>query len=919
MSVRSLRVLVLLGAVFIFVCAASVAGAQAQGVFNPAAGSPVATGANPLSTAFSPDGTLLAVANANDGTLSVYSVAPGGALTEVSGSPFTTGAGAQAVAFDPAGPIVAVANPGAKTVSTFVVNAGSLIATGNFSTGTSPPESLSFNSAGNLLAAGDSDGHVSMFNVGIDGALSQVLGSPFPISIALPYSVALSPGGNLLASTNGTSNQISVYSINQAGVVGSQIAGSPLSTGASTYPNSVAFSPDGSLLASADRDGNEISVFKTSTFTQVQGSPFPTKDGATNLSPVKLAFSPDHLLATGNSNGSASVFSVGSVGTLTEIPGSPITVETGSPAAGVAFGRDGGLLAALSEFGDTVSVFSVGRPAAQITSPAHSGLYALGAKVPTSFTCSDALDAPGVASCADSNGAASPSGTLNTAAPGNYTYTVTATSRDGQTTSASLPYSVAAPPKVTISSPTQGATYTLGQPVTAGYSCAEGIGGPGLQSCAGPVASGAGLDTSGAGQHSFTVTATSADGQQTAKTVSYTVNPQTVAGGVSANLTLGYAKNALGAVVAPGSIKWGTSNTVSIGTGGGGGGSTAGKASVSDVTMQLPLSANDKTALKAISTSAGPVLSATLVLTAKTQVTTYTFTGVIVSSVSYAGSGDSAVETLTLNFAGIKVTTSTPPAKPKVKRFTGRAGKKLIPISLSGTIVHLVPTAGSFVLATSTGQLYAIHSTDSKLAAGRQATVSATPLLDGTYKAKKVTFGHRVKLAVLKGTVTSVSTATHSFVISAPGTSVAITRIGSTFPALQQTVSAVVQIAKSGTLVQRSVKRLAKQRGPACVEGLYIGLTVTQVNGQPQLELVVGSTDSSPKAPDKNKNAFPISQKQWDAMSPTLKPTSTHPKMLTLCGTGEKSKKDKSTGGLIDTWSNTKSGWLDTKNPTTII
>jgi hypothetical protein len=48
--------------------------------------------------------SLFGVANANDGTLSVYPVAPSGALTEVTGSPFTTGAGAQAVAFDPAGP-----------------------------------------------------------------------------------------------------------------------------------------------------------------------------------------------------------------------------------------------------------------------------------------------------------------------------------------------------------------------------------------------------------------------------------------------------------------------------------------------------------------------------------------------------------------------------------------------------------------------------------------------------------------------------------------------------------------------------------------------------------------------------------------------------------------------------------------------
>jgi WD40 repeat protein len=912
---RLLRVLVLLSGLLLFACATGVAGAQAQAAFNPVAGSPFDTGDNPLSTAFSPDGTLLAVANANDGTLSVYSVDATGGLTEVSGSPFATGAGAQSVAFDPAGPIVAVANPGAKTISTFLINGSTLVSAGSFSTGSSPPESLSFNQAGNLLAAGDGDGHVSMFDVGIDGALGQVSGSPFPIAIGLPYSVALSPDGKLLAAANGGSNEISVYSVNPVGAVGSQVAGSPLSTGASTYPNDVAFSPDGGLLASADRDGNEVSVFNVSTFAQAPGSPFATMDGAVNLSPDKVVFSPDNLLATGNSNGSASVFSVGQGGALTEIAGSPIPVEQGSPAAGVAFGRGGGLLAALSEFGDTVSVFSVGRPAVQITAPAHPGLYALGAKVPTAFSCAEALDGPGIATCTDSNGATSP-GTLKTSAPGSYTYTVTATSRDGQTATASIPYTVAAPPQVTISSPSQGATYSLGQAVTAGYSCAEGTDGLGLQSCSGPVASGAALPTAAVGKFSFTVTATSADGQQTTKTVTYTVNAQKVTGANGATLRIDYPGKPGVAVIDPGSITWGEPTSTSYGSGGT---TDAGKANVSTVSVRIPSALNDASAVKRISTASGRAPTATLVITSKTEVKTFTLDDVLVTGFSVAGNGDSAVETLSLDFAKITFTTTTSPPKPKVKRFTGRTGKKLRPVSLTGTIVHLVPAAGSFVLATSAGQLYAIHSGDSHLALGRQATVSATPLLDGSYTAKKITFGHRTKVALLKGTVTSVSTASHSFVISAPGTSVSVTRIGSTFPALEQTVSAVVQIIRNGTLVQRSVKRLAHHSGAACVEGQFIGLTVTLVNGKPQLELVIGATDGSAKSTDKNKNAFPISQHQWEAMGQTLKPISKHPKMLTLCGTGEKSTKQTNTGSLLNTWGHTKNGWLDGKKPATLL
>jgi len=68
-----------------------------------------------------------------------------------------------------------------------------------------------------------------------------------------------------------------------------------------------------------------------------------------------------------------------------------------------------------------------------------------------------------------------------------------------------------------------GATYLLGQVVHASYSCTEGTNGPGIASCAGPVANGAAISTSTAGVYQFTVVAISKDGQIGIATVSYTV------------------------------------------------------------------------------------------------------------------------------------------------------------------------------------------------------------------------------------------------------------------------------------------------------------------------------------------------------------------------------------------------------------
>jgi hypothetical protein len=106
---------------------------------------------------------------------------------------------------------------------------------------------------------------------------------------------------------------------------------------------------------------------------------------------------------------------------------------------------------------------------------------------------------------------------------GTHTYTVTATSRDGQTSTASINYTVAAAPSVQISSPDDGATFTRGQVVDADFRCDEGEAGPGLSSCDGTTAAGTPVDTARAGAHRFTVTAVSADGQSATKTVAYTV------------------------------------------------------------------------------------------------------------------------------------------------------------------------------------------------------------------------------------------------------------------------------------------------------------------------------------------------------------------------------------------------------------
>jgi len=78
-------------------------------------------------------------------------------------------------------------------------------------------------------------------------------------------------------------------------------------------------------------------------------------------------------------------------------------------------------------------------------------------------------------------------------------------------------------PSIHIATPANGATFQQGQLVIADYACTDDVNGTGIESCAGPVGSGAAIDTSSVGPRTFTVNGTDRAGNTATLTSSYAV------------------------------------------------------------------------------------------------------------------------------------------------------------------------------------------------------------------------------------------------------------------------------------------------------------------------------------------------------------------------------------------------------------
>lgn len=237
-----------------------------------------------------------------------------------------------------------------------------------------------------------------------------------------------------------------------------------------------------------------VPVAKCPTKVDQRGEPRP--DNGKSVCDVGAFELQDPPVAPAITSAPAATFQVGKAGSFTVaatgLP-APALSEAGALPGGVSFTDNGDGTASLlgtpavgtggiypimikasnGALPDAEQSFSLtvqAPPTASIVTPANGATYTQGQVVGASFTCAEGAGGSGLASCLDQSGR--PSGTpLDTAATGRHAFTVTATSKDGLTSSASVAYTVVAPATPKVPPPSR-------PRVLVSYRQEGGIGGP---------------------------------------------------------------------------------------------------------------------------------------------------------------------------------------------------------------------------------------------------------------------------------------------------------------------------------------------------------------------------------------------------------------------------------------------------------
>gem|GEM_PF-2292873 len=257
-------------------------------------GSPFATGGIDeygLSLAATPDNHYLVVANAgsanNDGSISVLSIAAGGALMPVAGSPFAAQFHPSGVKISADGKFVYLTEPYNDQIAAYSIDSNGALTAVPGSPFANGGITLEMNCAGTLLFSpvlNFQTTKVNVFNVAANGALALVQGSPFIFAGGVNNEAAtLSPDDRFLFISNGNSNTVTVLNVAANGSL-SAVPGSPFPNPGGNGPQQLTINQSGTLLYVTNNNAT-VSVFNIAAngmLTPAAGSSFAAPGAGSN-------------------------------------------------------------------------------------------------------------------------------------------------------------------------------------------------------------------------------------------------------------------------------------------------------------------------------------------------------------------------------------------------------------------------------------------------------------------------------------------------------------------------------------------------------------------------------------------------------------------------------------------------------------
>jgi 6-phosphogluconolactonase (cycloisomerase 2 family) len=332
-------------------------------------GAPVSVGFGPSCLVFEPQGKFAYIASGNN--VSAFSLDPlSGALTEIAGSPFASGDTAIQLAMDPQGRFLYVANTGINTGASTVVGFRIDPATGSLTALSPLPVTnylnyVSVNPSGDFAYISYNDGTtISAYSIDpATGALTAVSNSTVNPGTN-PSALMFSPLGDKAYTVNGFNQTLVTYNVDRDTGLLTPV-GSPLPTGQIPLAVEIARIDCSGAFLYVNDNADRVWIYQLDSAGMPSFSrTVPTRKGIWSISVVGGADpvhkTPKFAYVSNGTGQNILGYLIGSDGSLSLLPATPVTGQSAVAIAGTSFSSDLFALSQSEPVMPPASLFSYG-------------------------------------------------------------------------------------------------------------------------------------------------------------------------------------------------------------------------------------------------------------------------------------------------------------------------------------------------------------------------------------------------------------------------------------------------------------------------------------------------------------------------------------------------------------------------------